>query len=315
MTAVRLNDDEAIVLDGRLDEAVWRRAVPATNFIQQEPDNGRPATEETEVRIVYNRSSLYMGVICHDSEPDKLIGYQRRRDESLFADDRFQWTIDTYLDARSSYFFETNPSGMMADAVQAIGSFNRQWDGIWSERVLRSEIGWTIEIEIPFRTLNFKADSDTWGINFGRTVRRKNEESLWMGWARNQGLERMANAGLLTGIRDVSQGRGFDIKPYGLATADSAPGRGDSTVHQNADAGLDVFYNPTPGLHANLTVNTDFAQTEVDQRLVNLTRFPLFFPEKRDFFLDGSTFFDFGSVTQNGFGGFFGGGGGGGGGI
>ena len=159
---------------------------------------------------------------CFDSEPDKLIGYQRRRDEFLGSDDRFQWTIDTYLDARSSYFFETNPSGLMADALQGIGSFNRQWDGIWNIQVRRSEIGWTLEVEIPFRTLNFNPDTDTWGINFSRTVRRKNEDSLWMGWARNQGLERMTNAGLLTGIRDVSQGRGLDIKPYGLAIPRSA---------------------------------------------------------------------------------------------
>ena len=235
---------------------------------------------------------------CHDSEPDKWIGYQRRRDEFLASDDRFQWTIDTYLDGRSNYFFEMNPSGLMADAIQGMGSNNRQWDGIWNARVRHSEVGWTLEIQIPFRTLNFKPDSDTWGINFQRSVRRKNEESLWMGWVRNQGLQRMANAGLLTGIRNVSQGRGIDIKPYGVATAESSPGRGDSTLHKKAAAGVDVFYNLTPGLRANLTVNTDFAQTEVDQRLVNLTRFPLFFPEKRDFFLDGSTFFDFGSTTQ-----------------
>jgi hypothetical protein len=317
MTALRMGDAESIVLDGRLDESVWSRAVPAANFIQQDPDNGMPATEQTEVRIVYDSDSLYMGVTCFDSEPGKWLGYQRRRDEFLSADDRFQWVIDTYLDARSSYFFETNPSGLMADALRGTGTNNRQWDGIWNERVRHTEEGWTVEIEIPFRTLNFNPESDTWGINFQRTIRRKNEETLWSGWARNQGLNRMTNAGLVTGLRGINQGHGLDIKPYVVAIGESSPGRGASEFDVQRDAGVDVFFNPTPRLRTNLTINTDFAQTEVDQRLVNLTRFPLFFQERRDFFLDGSTFFDFQSAAQAaGGGGFFrfGGGGGGGGG-
>ena len=173
MTAVRMSDSESIVLDGRLDEGVWKRAVPAADFIQQDPNNGQPATEQTEVRIAYSADALYMGVTCFDSEPHKWLGYQRRRDEQLSADDRFRWTIDTYLDARTAYYFEMNPSGLMGDALQGVGNIsNRQWDGIWTGRVLRSEIGWTLEIEIPFRTLNFNPHSDTWGINFQRTVRR-----------------------------------------------------------------------------------------------------------------------------------------------
>jgi hypothetical protein len=296
MTALRLDDGESIRVDGRLDEAAWSRAIPASNFIQQDPDNGEPATEQTEVRIVFSRTALYMGVTCFDSEPDKWIGFQRRRDEFLQADDRFMWTIDTYLDARTAYFFEMNPSGLMGDALQGADNVsNRQWDGIWTGRAARSEIGWTLEIEIPFRTLNFNPTNDAWGINFQRTVRRKNEESVWSGWARNQGLRRMTNAGLVTGIRNISQGLGLDVKPYVVATLESSPGRDAPRLSPDGNAGLDLFYNLTPGLRTNLTVNTDFAQTEVDQRQVNLTRFSLFFPEKRDFFLDGSTFLDFGS--------------------
>ena len=299
MTAVRLNEGETIDLDGDLDEGVWARALPASDFRQQDPDNGEAATEPTEVRIVFGEDALYMGVICFDSEPDRWLGYQRGRDGSLTADDRFMWTIDTFLDGRSSYFFEMNPSGLMADALRGVGTSNRQWDGIWTGRAGRTEIGWTLEIEIPFRTLNFDPDSDTWGINFQRTVRRKNEESLWMGWLRNQGLTRMTNAGLLTGIDNVSQGLGLDIKPYLVGTAGSAPGRGEERTSTDVDYGVDLFYNVTPGLRANLTVNTDFAQTEVDQRQVNLTRFSLFFPERRDFFLDGSLFFDFADAGAN----------------
>ncbi|MFN7917947.1 MAG: DUF5916 domain-containing protein [Vicinamibacterales bacterium] len=298
VNAVRLPDDQRPVLDGRLDEPFWESAVPATDFVQIDPANGKPATEQTEVRIVYNRDALYMGVVCHDSEPERWLGYQRRRDEFLQSDDRFMWTIDTFLDAQSGYFFEMNPSGLMGDSLMGGGIDNRQWDGIWNARVTRSGIGWTIEIEIPFRSLNFDPDSDQWGINFQRTVRRKNEDSIWMGWARNQGLRRMTNAGLLSGIRNVSQGLGLDVKPYGLAMAESSPGRGKTGFSKDVEGGLDVFYSPTPGLRSVLTVNTDFAQTEVDQRQVNLTRFSLFFPEKRDFFLDGAPYFAFGSPSN-----------------
>lgn len=299
VSAIRLEDGERVTVDGRLDEALWRRAEPAAGFKQIDPFNGEAATEQTEVRIAYNARSFYMGVLCYDSEPDKWLGYQRRRDEFLGSDDRFMWTIDTFLDARSGYFFEMNPSGLMADSLMGGGIDNRQWDGIWNARVHRSDIGWSIEIEIPFRSLNFNPDSDTWGINFQRTVRRKNEDSIWTGWPRNQGLRRMATAGLVTGLTRVSQGLGLDVKPYGLALSEASPGRGQQRFRADANAGVDVFYSPTPGLRSVLTVNTDFAQTEVDQRQVNLTRFSLFFPERRDFFLDGAGFFAFGSPLNS----------------
>ena len=300
IVATPLDDGTSIAVDGRLDEEVWARATPAADFIQVDPDNGQPATEPTEVRIVYSSDALYIGVTCYDSEPDKWLGFERRRDQFLAADDRFMWTIDTYLDARSGYFFEMNPSGLMADSWFGVNGDNRAWDGIWSARVHRSEIGWTIEIEIPFRTLNFDPGNDTWGFNFQRTVRRKNEDSIWSGWARNQGLRRMTNAGRVTGLRNLSQGVGLDVKPYGLATAGASPGRGVTRTDVDTNGGLDLFYNPTPGLRTNLTINTDFAQTEVDQRQVNLTRFNLFFPERRDFFLDGALFFDFASSNGGG---------------
>ena len=299
MAAVRMNDGESITLDGRLDEPLWQRAVPATDFVQQDPVNGGTPTERTEVRIVFDRERIYMGVTCFDSEPDRLLGNTMKRDEGLRADDRFMWVIDTFLDARNGYFFEMNPSGLMADALMSeAGQTGREWDGIWDARVRRSEIGWTVEIEIPFRTLNFSPDMSVWGINFQRTIRRKNEENVWTGHAYNQGLRRLANAGQVTGVSDVSQGHGLDIKPYVVGSGESSPGRGNPAITGTADAGVDFFYSLTPGLRANFTVNTDFAQTEVDQRLVNLTRFPLFFAERRAFFLEGATFLDFGSEVQ-----------------
>jgi hypothetical protein len=310
VAAVRLLDDESISIDGQLNEPFWSRVNPAGDFLQQDPANGEPATERTEVRIAYDRRKLYLGVTCLDSEPSRLLGNQMQRDQPFSADDRFMWSIDTFLDSRSGYFFEINPSGAMGDGLISAGAggggggglggqINKQWDGIWIARVRRSEIGWTAEIEIPFQTLNFDPDSGSWGINFQRTVRRKNEESLWTGHARNQGIARMSAAGLLTGLANLSQGIGLDIKPYGVASGTTAPGRDAPAFDGDAQAGFDIFYNITPSLRANFTVNTDFAETEVDQRRVNLTRFPLFFPEKRDFFLEGSGFFTFSQEPGN----------------
>ena len=299
LRAVRLQADERIVLDGALDEAPWSRAVPARDFIQQDPDNGKPATERTEVRILFTGTALYMGVTAYDSAPDEWLGYHRRRDDFLQSDDRFMWNIDTFNNQQTGYFFEMNPSGLMGDALRGANFNNRQWDGIWTGKALRSGIGWTLEIEIPFSTLNFDPEAEAWGINFQRTVRRKNEESVWSGWLRNQGLNRLSNAGRLVGLEDIAEARGVDVKPYLLGTSDAAPGRGSSRTVNDVDVGADIFYNPTPGVRTNLTINTDFAQTEVDQRLTNLERFPQFFPEKRDFFLDGATFFDFQSSAAS----------------
>ncbi len=313
--ATRLEPNEAIDIDGRPDEAAWQRAVPASDFIQQDPDLGRPATERTEVRFLFSRNSLYMGVICYDSEPDELIGNTMQRDGTLSADDRFQWTFDPYLDGRSGYFFEINPSGAMGDSLLSAGDTTisrgnvgggggvgdaRAWDGIWLAKVTKSDMGWTIEIQIPFGTLKFNPNVPVWGVNFQRTVQRKNEQSLWTGWPRNQGLYRMTNAGLLEGISGVSQGIGLNVQPYLTGNYIDAPGRIpriDSTL--KGDVGVDLIYSVTPQLKVNFTVNTDFAETEVDRRRVNLTRFPLFFPERRDFFLEGATFFDFSREQGN----------------
>ena len=292
--AVRLADNEHITLDGVLDEAVWTRTVPAGEFIMQDPTLGGTPTEPTEVHFAFNNDHLYMAVVCRDSEPDKLLGNTRKRDEFLSADDRFMWTIDTFLNQQTGYFFEMNPSGLMADALMGPGgSNNREWDGIWNARVKRSEIGWTIEIDFPFRSFAFDPNAPAWGINFQRTVRRKNEESVWTGHLRNQGLRRMSNAGLLVGLREVTQGHGFEVKPYVAGYAAEYPGLTTDTRQNDADIGGEVAYNITPSLRAVATINTDFAETEVDARRVNLTRFALQYPEKRGFFLDGATFFDF----------------------
>ncbi len=289
MTAERMLDDERIVLDGVLDEPAWGRAQHGGEFIMQDPVLGGAPTERTEVRVVFNRDHLYIGATMFDSEPDRLRGNTRKRDEFLSADDRFMWTMDTFLNQQTGYFFEMNPSGLMADALKGpSGSNAREWDGIWNAKARQSEIGWVLEIDIPFRSIAFDPNAPAWGINFQRTVRRKQEELLWTGHQRNQGLQRMANAGLLLGLRDISPGRGFELRPYVSGYAADAPGRAPSVARDTSgDVGIDMAYNLTPSLRAVATVNTDFAETEVDQRLVNLTRFPLFLPERRTFFLDG----------------------------
>jgi hypothetical protein len=302
--ALRLGEADVVRVDGLPDEAVWERAQAATGFLQRDPNNGDPATERTEVRLVYDADRLILSVICYDSEPDRVLGNQMQRDRSFEADDRFMWAIDTFLDGRSGYYFEINPAGAMGDGLvdpaadagwnNDFGAgINRSWDGIWIARVRRTTTGWTAEVEIPFRTVNFDPNAGAWGINFQRTIRRKNEDVLWTGHARNQGLARMTNAGRVEGLGGISQGVGLDVKPYLVGNVSSAPGRGRSDALSTGDVGVDAFYNLTPALRANISVNTDFAETEVDQRRVNLTRFPLFFEEKRDFFLEGSSFFDF----------------------
>lgn len=296
LVAERLDAGEAIRLDGRLDEAIWLRLAAATGFVQQEPREGQPATEQTEVRVAFDEQNLYLGVMLHDSDPDGVIGRALQRDAGLGSDDRFMFILDTFMDGRTGYFFEINPAGLMGDGLlrgSSGGMVNKSWDGIWEARVHRGEHGWSAEIRIPFRTLNFDPARDIWGINFQRTVRRKNEESLWSGHLRNQGLWRPEHAGRLSGLEGVSQGLGLEVKPYAVASWQRAPGRGAPQSETPADMGLDVTYSITPSLRASLTLNTDFAEAEVDQRRVNLTRFPQSFPERRDFFLEGSSVFSF----------------------
>ena len=300
-----------------MDEPFWQRGTPASGFRQENPDEGEPATEETEVFVVYDSDNLYIGAILHDSDPDGIIAYQKERDARLYTDDRFMWILDTFLDGRTGYYFEINPAGLMGDGLLGGGGggrhgggggggggggffggsgVNKSWDGIWEARVDRNGDGWTAEIRIPFRTLNFNPEHDTWGINFQRTIRRKNEETRWTGFRRIQQFTRPVHAGLLTGLRGISQGLGLEAVPYALAGWTYTPDDADPKKFP-ADAGLDISYNITPSLRAAVTVNTDFAEVEADQRRVNLTRFPLYFPERRDFFLEGSGVFSFSPMS------------------
>ncbi len=293
---------EDIKLDGKLDDTFWSDVTGISDFLVQEPVEGGEPTEKTIIKVAYDENYLYIGAIFYDSEPDGIKAFKMRKDASLNTDDRFMWILDTYLDGRNAYFFEINPRGLMGDGLLTIGqgrSLNKDWDGIWRPWTYIGDFGWSAEIRIPFHTLNFDPKTSTWGINFQRTIRRKNEEILWSGHKRNQGIYRPQDAGRLTGLNNISQGLGLELVGYGKAEALKVQNESEGGYNnsQNLDGGLDVNYNITPGLKASLTVNTDFAETEVDDRQINLTRFPIRFPEKRDFFLEGANIFRFASSS------------------
>ncbi len=305
VVALPLSEDEQIDLDGRIDEAVWSRATPITDFTQQEPVEGGRPSRETEVRVVFDSNNLYIVAIIYD-DPDLILAQQRARDAFLFTDDKFAWVLDTFRDGRTGYYFETNAAGVLSDGLLTgssggfgrggggggFGGVNRSWDGIWEVRTTRRPDGWSAEIRIPFRTLNFDPNSDTWGINFQRSIRRNNEEILWRGFRRNEGLNRLVFAGDLIGLENLSQGIGLEAVASAVANWRNVPADDDPTTFPS-NVSLDVNYSVTPSLRASFSVNTDFAEVESDQRRVNLTRFPLFFPERRDFFLEGSSVFTF----------------------
>jgi len=291
VAAVRIPEGEEIRIDGLMDEAVWALAQPIVEFRQQEPVEGGVPTERTEIRILYDSRALYIGGMFHDSDPDGILAHQLERNAGLGTDDRFMWILDTFRDGRTGYFFEINPAGLMGDGLVG-GGVNKRWDGIWEVRTRILPDGWSAEIRIPFSTLNFDPGQDAWGIDFQRTVRRKSEEILWSAWRRNERLTQPVTAGVLTGLVGIEQGIGLEAKPYTLASGSQGVGTGP-TWDRSTKVGLDLSYSITPSLRAALTLNTDFAEVEVDQRRVNLTRFPLRFPEQRDFFLEGSGVFEF----------------------
>lgn len=288
-----------LLMDGLVDEAFWLAIPPNGNFRMQEPKEGGAPTERTEIRIAFDDQNIYIGVICHDSEASGIKAFQKKRDASLETDDHFRWILDTFMDKRRAYFFEINPLGLRGDGLISSGqgqTLNKDWDGIWKAWTHKGDFGWSAEIKIPFKSINFDPKGDSWGINFQRTIRRKNEILLWTGHRRNQGLLRPQNAGILRGLHNPSQGIGLEFVPYGIAQTNKEyeeTGTGESIRDKSADLGFDVNYNITPNLRASFTYNTDFAQTEVDDRQINLTRFPLRFPEKRDFFLEGSSILQF----------------------
>jgi len=286
-----------IKFDGLLTEKFWESVEPVSDFTQRELVEGAPPTEKTEVRIAFDSNNLYIGVICYDSEPDKIIHKQMKPDALIDSDDRISFGIDTYCDRRMGYLFSVNPNGMRYDATFRNGQTveNIDWDGIWDVRSRITEYGWSCEIIIPFKTLRFPAaDTQLWGFNIKRTIRRKNEEVHWRGWHRDDHFFQLSKYGTLSLDRQLKSTLQLEFKPYLLTGAEK---REKQNLDDTFKYGLDVKYGITSNSTLDLTTRTDFAQIESDREVINLTRFSLFYPEKRDFFLEGSDTFDF---TQGG---------------
>ncbi|MBI3049672.1 MAG: carbohydrate binding family 9 domain-containing protein [Acidobacteria bacterium] len=284
----------AVHVDGALNEPDWSRAPVASGFIQNDPREGEPASEETEVRVLYDANNLYVGVLARDRQPDAILTSELAKDFNRQSGDDFEIILDTFRDGRNGYMFATNARGAKWDAqmINEGREINENWDALWQVRARITEEGWYAEIAIPFRTLRFSsAASQTWGVNFQRRIRRRNEDSFWAPLPRIYDLTRVSLAGTLEGLEDVRPGNDVRVKPYVLGSSGASS---VTKIGTDAEAGVDVKFGVTSSLTWDFTVNTDFSQVEADEQQVNLTRFSLFFPEKRDFFLENSGVFQFG---------------------
>jgi len=284
--------DNPPVIDGKVTEKQWEQAASVTELYQREPHTGEPVSEKTEFLFLYDHHNIYIGIKCFD-QPGGITAKELARDVSLSEDDRVQIIFDTFLDGRNGYWFQIGPRGSIGDALigQNGKDFNKSWDGIWDGKARITAEGWEAELIIPFKTMAFKKGLDTWGLKLIRHIKRKSESSYWPATTLDADRFAVSDAGRITGLTGITQGIGLDIIPYltgGLSK------KNDTDTRPVADAGVDAFWQITPSLKAAATINTDFAQTEVDERQINLTRFSLYFPEKRDFFLDGSGYFTFG---------------------
>ena len=275
--------EEAPEIDGSLEDQVWESAGRIDQFTQQEPQAGAPATERTEVLILYDSRNLYIGLRAFESQPGGIIATEMRRDSArMLEEDNFQLIIDTFNDYRSGYMFVTNPLGARLEqqifeegegfARGTTSNVNRDWDGVWTVMTRRSEEGWTAEIVIPTTTLRFRQDDvQSWGINFMRNIRRKNEQVFWAPIPKGHSLTRVSLAGTVTGLRSLNQGMDLRVKPFMLGSVRYQRAGEDENTSLPSDVGLDIRYGVTSALNLDVTVNTDFAQVEVDEQQVNLT--------------------------------------------
>ena len=309
------------LLDGDvLGDPAWADVPAATGFVQTQPDEGQPATERTEVRVLFGDDTIYFGIVCYDRDPAGIVVSDSRRDSSLSNSDSIQIILDTFRDEQSAFLFGTSPAGQEYDGQVANasqggrgglggggasggsgGGFNRNWDGVWEVRTQISDVGWSAEFAIPFRTLSYpNREAQTWGMNVQRNIRRRNEETYWAPLPRQFNLLRLSLAGQLAGIRvPASASRNLRVTPYVVAAVTHSDVDVRDTTIGLGDVGADVKYALTPSLTLDLTYNTDFAQVEVDRQQINLDRFSLFFPEKRPFFLENAGGFTLSNGRQS----------------
>jgi hypothetical protein len=306
VTALRITEE--ISIDGQLEEAAWKQALPAKDFIQQRPRNGEQAVEQTEVRLLYDDDNIYVGAICHDSELGRAV-QELREDFQFGQSDLLSIHFDTLYDRQSAFSFGTSPAGARRDQQLSNDGevTNIDWDGVWDVKVSKNSEGWIAEFVIPFKTLRFSNEPvQVWGFNVTRFLLRNNAESSWAPVPLRYRTSRVSLSGTLLGLENIHQGRNLNVKPF--VTAGVTQVRNGSELQtvqsmsrlKDYDGGLDVKYSVTQSLTLDATYRTDFAQVEVDQQQVNLTRFNLFFPEKRDFFLENAGIFNFGPGIGNG---------------
>ena len=294
-------------LDGLLDEPAWALADSVTDFTQRNPAQGQPSTDRTVVRLIGTPEGLWIGLWAAASEPARIRHAQLRRDADLGSDDSFTLMLAPQRDKRTGFLFSVNPNGAIQDAeILNFESQNNDWDGVWDARARITAAGWQAELFIPWQTLRYPAGSREWGVNFRRFMRHKNEEVLWRASRRPEGIRFLEREGTLAGFTELPPRATVELRPvavgatkvadrtFDLAGVDSITARAGT----RAQFGIDAKLAPAPTLTLDLTVNTDFAQAEADRQIVNLSRFPLFFPERRSFFTEGAGIFDFGRVQQ-----------------
>jgi hypothetical protein len=302
-----LRAERELQLDGRLTEPEWARADSVTDFTQRDPSEGQPASERTVVRFVASASGLWVGVQAYDRDPGGIVHAQLRRDADIDEDDFFGLAVDGLQDRRSGFIFGVNANGALFDSeIVNFENDNSEWDGIWDARAHITDVGWEAELFIPWQTLRYRPGETDFRINMVRGIARKNEQALWRAWRRSEGPLFLERYGTLTGLEQLPGRSSVELRPYALATSrfversfDSA---GTATVvapsRQQLQAGVDAKVGIAGGLTLDLTYNTDFAQVDADRQVVNLTRFPLSFPETRPFFLESAGIFDFGRLRQ-----------------
>ena len=284
------------VIDGNLDDPAWAKAPAGGPLTQFLPAQGAPMSQRTEFRVVFDDENIYVAAWCYDSEPDKIAARVMEREGSLWLDDNIIFVFDPFHDLRNGYVFFVNPNGARRDGLISNSSIeNHDWDGVWTARAAIDEEGWKMEAAIPFKTLSLDPDQSTWGFNIQRTIQRRAEMGRWSAPEPQFQSGNVSIAGNLLGLHGLPPKAGLEFRPYALARA----GTKSDDFFDDEESGGDFRYRITPYLSGTVSYNTDFAETEVDMRQINFTRFPLFFPEKRHFFLEDSGVFNFAGLTSN----------------
>lgn len=300
VSPTRLEPGTKVEIDGVLDEPFWTSAGKLGPLTQVEPIQGAPASNPTDVYLAYDEDFLYVGLVCHD-DPSEVRARQMDRDAFIQYDDVVELWIDTFADERFAYWFQITPGGSRGDSLlsDSGSSFNKSWDGIWYGRSRVTKRGWEAELALPFKTLAFRRGAPHWGFNLRRKRVANGEELRWASPDNAYQFFRLSEGGRLLGMEGMQQGKGIEVVPYAKSGIFRERDT-DRSYDQDGDFGLDFAWRPTPETNLRVTLNTDFAETEVDERQINLSRFPLFFPEKRDFFLEDAGVFEFGPSSRRG---------------